>query len=177
MNQYRLTIGVDFASKTLDFDENKDVTLQIWDIAGHERFGTMTRVYYKFAIAGVLVFDLSREATFDAVLKWRDDVNSKVVLANNSNIPLLLLANKADLPDVSINSEMLDQFVKDNGFIGWFPVSAKEGTGIAEAFKFLVDHILKISEENVPRPSEETITVTQVSANPQQRNDSKNDCC
>ncbi len=29
-----------------------------------------------------------------AVLKWRDDVNSKVVLANDSPIPCLLLANK-----------------------------------------------------------------------------------
>ena len=133
--QYRLTIGVDFASKTLNYDDEKDVTLQIWDIAGHERFGTMTRVYYKFAIAGVLVFDLTREATFDAVLKWREDVNSKVVLANNQNIPLLLLANKADMPDVTINKEMLDEFVQQHGFIGWFPVSAKEGTGIS-AFHF-----------------------------------------
>jgi Ras-related protein Rab-32 len=126
-----LTIGVDFASKALNYDDDKDVTLQIWDIAGHERFGTMTRVYYKFAIAGVLVFDLTREATFDAVLKWKEDVNNKVVLANNQNIPLLLLANKADMPDVTINREMLDEFVKTHGFIGWFPVSAKEGTGIS----------------------------------------------
>lgn len=129
--KYRLTIGVDFASKVLNYDDEKDVTLQIWDIAGHERFGTMTRVYYKFAIGGVLVFDLTREATFDAVLKWKEDVNNKVVLANNQNIPLILLANKADMPDVNINKELLDSFVQEHGFIGWFPVSAKEGTGIS----------------------------------------------
>lgn len=33
--------------------------------------GTMTRVYYKYAIAAVIVFDVSRPATFEAVLKVR----------------------------------------------------------------------------------------------------------
>lgn len=31
--------------------------------------GTMTSVYYKYAIAAIIVFDVSRPATFDAVLK------------------------------------------------------------------------------------------------------------
>jgi hypothetical protein len=29
----------------------------------------MTRVYYKYAIAAVIVFDVSRPATFEAVMK------------------------------------------------------------------------------------------------------------
>ena len=41
------------------------------DIAGHERFGCMTHVYYKYAMAALIVFDLTRPATFDAVLKVR----------------------------------------------------------------------------------------------------------
>lgn len=53
------------------------MSLQLWDVAGHERFGTMTRVYYRYAIAAVIVFDVTRPATFDAVMKWRDDLNSK----------------------------------------------------------------------------------------------------
>ena len=43
--------------------------LQLWDIAGHERFGHMTHVYYKYAIAAIIVFDLGRPATFESVLK------------------------------------------------------------------------------------------------------------
>ena len=41
------------------------------DIAGHERFGCMTHVYYKYAMAALIVFALTRPATFDAVLKVR----------------------------------------------------------------------------------------------------------
>eukprot|EP01116_Phalansterium_solitarium_P006517 TRINITY_DN18843_c0_g1_i1.p1 TRINITY_DN18843_c0_g1~~TRINITY_DN18843_c0_g1_i1.p1 ORF type:complete len:230 (-),score=52.88 TRINITY_DN18843_c0_g1_i1:480-1169(-) len=156
---YKLTIGVDFAVKVVDWDDDTNVSLQLWDVAGHERFGTMTSVYYKYAIAAVIVFDLSRPATFDAVLKWRDDVNSKVVLANNEPIPALLLANKADIPGVSIDREMLDKFVTDNGFIGWYETSAQKNTNIDDAMKFLVSKILDVAQKNIPARPENTITL------------------
>merc|ERR1712137_598815 len=148
---YKLTIGVDFAVKVVDWDENTSISLQLWDVAGHERFGTMTRVYYKYAIAAVIVFDVSRPATFDAVLKWREDINSKVVLANNEPIPCILLANKCDLPDTNIDTEALDAFVKKHNFILWEKTSAQDDIGIDHAMKELVKEILKVSKENAPQ--------------------------
>eukprot|EP01095_Lingulamoeba_sp_RSL-Kostka_P011543 TRINITY_DN4423_c0_g1_i1.p1 TRINITY_DN4423_c0_g1~~TRINITY_DN4423_c0_g1_i1.p1 ORF type:complete len:215 (+),score=81.77 TRINITY_DN4423_c0_g1_i1:402-1046(+) len=147
---YKLTIGVDFAVKQVDWDDNTQVSLQLWDVAGHERFGTMTRVYYKYAIAAVIVFDLSRPATFDAVTKWREDINSKVVLSNNEPIPCLLLANKSDIPAVTVDKEALDNFVKEQDFIGWFATSAAEDTNIDEAMQLLITKVLEISENNSP---------------------------
>jgi len=157
---YKLTIGVDFAVKVVDWDENNTVSLQLWDVAGHERFGTMTSVYYKYAIAAIIVFDLSRPATFDAILKWRDDVNSKVMLANHQPIPTLLLANKCDLPGVVIDREMLDHFAQQNGFIGWFETSASKNTNVDEAMKFLISKILEVSKDNQLERPEDTISLT-----------------
>jgi Ras-related protein Rab-32 len=108
-----------------------------------------------------LVFDLSSPATFEAVLKWRDDVNQKVVLANNQPIPALLLANKvsisevssgfnfikkSDLPGVVVDKEMLDKFCRDHGFVGWFETSAKNDTniGIVKSHKFYIDCFLQM---------------------------------
>ncbi|KAL8622842.1 hypothetical protein ACOMHN_026963 [Nucella lapillus] len=145
---YKLTIGVDFAMKTFEWNDALKINLQLWDIAGHERFGHMTRVYYKYAIAAVVVFDLSRPATFDAVLKWLDDVNSKVMLSNEQPVPVLLLANKCDIDEVSIDREKIDSFCKQHSFIGWFPTSAKSNTNIDEAMKFLVEHILSLPAES-----------------------------
>jgi len=143
---YKLTIGVDFAVKMVQWDDNTNISLQLWDIAGHERFGTMTSVYYKYAIASIVVFDLSRPATFDAVLKWKDDVNSKISLSNDHPIPSILLANKCDIPGVLIDKEFLDNFTRENGFLGWFETSAQNNINVDEAMKFLIGRILEVTK-------------------------------
>lgn len=53
------------------------VRLQIWDTAGQERFArTMAPMYYRNAAAALLVFDLSRRATFEAVReRWLRQLN------------------------------------------------------------------------------------------------------
>lgn len=150
---YKLTIGVDFAVKEIVWDESVTISLQLWDVAGHERFGTMTRVYYRYAIAAIIVFDITRPGTFDAVLKWRDDLNSKVVLPNGEQIPILLLANKCDLPEAIVDNEKLDEFVRANGFIGWFATSALDNLNVDEAMKYLVAKILEVSKRvKIERP-------------------------
>lgn len=52
------------------------------------------RVYYKEAVGAFIVFDVTRQATFDAVKKWKQDLDGKVQLPDGSNIPCMLLANK-----------------------------------------------------------------------------------
>uniref|UniRef100_G3PCQ6 RAB32a, member RAS oncogene family n=1 Tax=Gasterosteus aculeatus aculeatus TaxID=481459 RepID=G3PCQ6_GASAC len=123
---YRATIGVDFALKVINWDSKTLVRLQLWDIAGQERFGNMTRVYYKEAVGAFVVFDVTRGSTFEAVSKWKHDLDSKVKLANGNPIPSVLLANKCDQKKESANSTaLMDDFCKETGFLGWFETSAK----------------------------------------------------
>lgn len=58
---YRATLGVDFQLKMLKFNDEMDIRLQLWDIAGQERFSSMTRAYYKGAVGAVVVFDNVRK--------------------------------------------------------------------------------------------------------------------
>lgn len=86
----------------------------------------MTRVYYREAVGAFIVFDISRGSTFEAVLKWKSDLDGKVRLANGSPIPAVLLANKCDQKkDGGQNPPQMDQFCKEHGFTGWFETSAK----------------------------------------------------
>lgn len=141
---YRATIGVDFALKVLNWDSNTIIRLQLWDIAGQERFGNMTRVYYKEAVGAFIVFDVTRSATFDAVVKWKQDLDSKVQLPNGSPIPCILLANKCDQQKQGIvaTPDKMNEYVKEHGFAGWFETSAKENVHIEEAARALVNKIL-----------------------------------
>ncbi|KAK6269219.1 hypothetical protein J4Q44_G00394630, partial [Coregonus suidteri] len=94
---------------------------------GQERFGNMTRVYYREAMGAFIVFDVTRPSTFEAITKWKEDLDSKLMLTNKESIATVLLANKCDQGrEVLTNNGLkMDQFCKDNGFVGWFETSAK----------------------------------------------------
>eukprot|EP01080_Neovahlkampfia_damariscottae_P002745 gene2745-4153_t len=151
---YKSTIGVDFALKVLEPDDHTTIRLQLWDIAGQERFGNMTRVYYKEAVGAIVVFDVTRTTTFEAVKKWKNDIDRKVFLPDDTKIPCVLLANKCDLRDQiseGLSNEDMDQFVMQHEFAGWFETSAKENVGIDKGIEFLVG---KIRENHVDTTQE-----------------------
>ncbi|RWS07138.1 hypothetical protein B4U79_12506, partial [Dinothrombium tinctorium] len=140
---YKATIGVDFALKVINWDEHTVIRLQLWDIAGQERFGSMTRVYYKEAVGAFIMFDVSRQGTFDGVIKWKNDLDTKVSLPDGSPVPCLLIANKCDLAKEgdSANAAFLDRFCQENGFVGWYFVSPKENINVEESARFLVSEV------------------------------------
>lgn len=107
-----------------DFDGTDDA---VCPPPGQERYGNMTRVYYREAVGALLVFDVTRTSTFQAVLKWKADLDGKVSLANGKPVPVVLLANKSDQSREGLSSQLpkLDAFCKEHGFVGWFETSAK----------------------------------------------------
>ncbi|XP_077987592.1 ras-related protein Rab-7L1-like [Glandiceps talaboti] len=146
--EYKTTIGVDFALKVIQVSDNETVRLQLWDIAGQERFSSMTRVYYKDAAACVIMFDITAKKTFQNITKWKRDLDSKVSLSDGRPVPCLLIANKSDLPERPVSEDEIEQLAKDSDFIGWTEMSVKEGTNVQEAMKFLVDEILAANSMN-----------------------------
>lgn len=121
--EYRSTIGVDFALKQYILENNILCRVQLWDIAGQERFGNMTRVYYRESHAVIIVFDLTKTKSFEAIRKWKDDVNSKL----DPKLPCLLLGNKSDLIHM-ITNEDINKLLKEPSYqhVKYHSISVKK---------------------------------------------------
>ena len=126
----------------------------------------MTRVYYKEAVGCFIVFDVTRGSTFEAVTKWKTDLDNKVQLPDGNPVPCVLLANKVnstsslwrtrdsrfvifqcDLAKEGLvnNSQQMDEFCQEKGFIQWFETSAKENINIEASAKFLIGEVSSFS--------------------------------
>ena len=60
-----LTIGSGYGAKRVYLDDNRNVLLGVWDTAGSERYDSMTRLYYRGAKAGIICYDVIREASWE----------------------------------------------------------------------------------------------------------------
>ena len=130
------TIGLDFKSKTIEI-EGKQLELQIWDTAGHEKYRVITHTYYQGSSGIILAFDCSDQKSFDNVSKWVDQIRNNI----NDDIPKVLIACKVDRPDRKIprsDGETLAATLK----LQYFETSAKNNLGIDETFEYLARQCL-----------------------------------
>jgi Ras-related protein Rab-7L1 len=140
---YKMTIGVDFALKVIKWSDKCNIKLQLWDIAGQERFTSMTRVYYKDAHACLVMFDLTQKNTFLNSVKWKKDLDQKCNLIDGTPVPCLLLANKCDNADQrEVTQDEIEDLCREHDFLGWSETSVKEGIMIEEAMGFLIEEMM-----------------------------------
>lgn len=98
---YKATIGVDFAIKRIQWAENVEVTINFWDMAGQERFYEACKSHFRQTDGVFCVMDLSNPLNVDKCHKWKDraDNLSTDYSGQQNNPPIICLANKYDLFD------------------------------------------------------------------------------
>lgn len=147
-NVRKSTIGVDFASAVFHWNDELDVVLQFWDLAGQEGFNEQSSVYYRNAHAAIVVYDVNDDDSKLMVSAWRDLLRQRVVFEGAPvQIPCILIGNKIDLQCPN-NSDEFDTTDLDNlgracEFDAWFPTSSLGNYNIAQAVKTLVQLLVQ----------------------------------
>jgi Ras-related protein Rab-7L1 len=152
---YKGTIGVDFALKIIKCPTGGTVKLQLWDVAGQERYTSMTRVYYRDAHGCIIMFDLTNRNSFLNVTKWKRDFDSKCVLADGTTVPCVLVGNKSDMKALrQVQDEEIERLCQEFNFASWAEMSVKDNLMVDDCMKHLVRGILSHERMSVSRPIE-----------------------
>ena len=133
---HQATLGIEFANKHLIYN-NTDYLVQIWDTAGQENFRSVTRAYYKASAVAMVVYDITKEESFEHIKTWLSDCKE---LAPNT-VLLVLVGNKTDLEEQRvISKERGENLAKENNML-FFETSAKLGDGIEQAFQKSIEAV------------------------------------
>ena len=92
------TIGID--KKTLNFkintsDGEKEAEITLYDTAGQEKFRSISVSYFRDSKGLVMVYDITRNETFENLGDWLKDIIEN--LGQKENYLIILLGNKLDI--------------------------------------------------------------------------------
>ncbi|KAJ4958687.1 hypothetical protein NE237_025798 [Protea cynaroides] len=139
------TIGAAFFTQVLSLNEGT-VKFDIWDTAGQERYHSLAPMYYRGAAAAVVVYDISSAESFVKAKKWVQEVQRQ----GNSNLVMVLVANKADLePKREVVNEEGELYAQENGLL-FIETSAKTAQNVNELFYEIAKRLAKA----IPSPQE-----------------------
>ena len=133
------TLTAQFYRKTFEFPGDKNITLDIWDTAGQEKFRALTRIFYKNAKAVILVYDITDNRSFDEIKNyWYEQVKQNC----HSDVIIAIAANKCDLYEQrQVSDEEGEEFAESLGAL-FASTSAKNDSGITKLFENIASRIL-----------------------------------
>jgi small GTP-binding protein len=143
-NDHDLTIGVEFGARTITIGD-KAVKLQIWDTAGQESFRSITRSYYRGAVAALLVFDVTKRDSFEGLELWLRETKAN----SNATLTTVLIGNKADLDsDRVVSRAEAEQFAEAHS-LTYVEASAKTGLNVDNSFLDVAKRVMTNIEARV----------------------------
>ncbi|KAF9948524.1 hypothetical protein BGZ72_009586 [Mortierella alpina] len=131
------TIGIEFASKCIPID-TKIIKAQVWDMGTAENWSrALIAAYYRRAVGVILVYDISKRATFERVDRWLKQAREH----GDTHIRIMLVGNKSDLTHQrSISQDEASRFAAANG-LSFVETSALDSSNVHLLFRRLLTEI------------------------------------
>ncbi|XP_063407952.1 dnaJ homolog subfamily C member 27-like [Mytilus trossulus] len=144
VHKYLATIGIDYGVTKVNI-RDKEVKVNIFDMAGHPIFYEVRNEFYKDTQGAIIVFDVSDRGSFEALDSWLLELQNEV--GNQSevdNIAVCVCANKTDKKRVVDESE--GRIWADTRGYHYFETSAQTGEGVTEMFQNLFEGVVSAVE-------------------------------
>ena len=145
LEDLKLTIGVDFYSKSVDYNDKK-VKLQIWDFGGEERFRFLLTQYLKGANGVLFLYDITRSETLDHFPDWL-----QIIRENSGDIPIILIGSKLDLDEIrEVKEDDGILATKKYNLASFLELSSKTGENVEKSFQVITEILVdkSISKTN-----------------------------
>jgi len=134
LEDLKLTIGVDFYSKTTNFNKKK-VKLQIWDFGGEERFRFLLHQYCKGANAAFFLYNITIPSTLDHLPEW-----TQIIREHAGDIPIMLVGTNVHLKEQrAVTREQGIQAARLHNLSGFIEVSSKTGQNVEKLFDAMTE--------------------------------------
>ncbi len=132
---FQASTGSTYHTKSIKFDDGKELKLDIWDTAGQEKYRALTQMFYKDANAAILIYDITNQDSFEELKKyWVKQIKE----SSSSDIIIVIDANKSDLiEEEQVNEEDARKFADEINAI-FCCTSAKNKVGIDDLFVEIV---------------------------------------
>ncbi|OBA19894.1 ras-domain-containing protein [Metschnikowia bicuspidata var. bicuspidata NRRL YB-4993] len=127
------TIGAAFLTQKCTVGD-RTIKYEIWDTAGQERFASLAPMYYRNAQAALVVYDITKPASFIKARHWVKELHEQA----SKDITIALVGNKYDL--VANDNDSEDSLRK---------VTVEEGQALAEEEGLLFFETSAKSSHNV----------------------------
>jgi small GTP-binding protein len=137
-SSYLPTLGVDFHSKNIQFDEDTTLRIVLFDTVGQEKLVSLRKRYYTGAHGAVVVFDVTRKETYEHIENWIKEVRERC-----PDVPIIIVGNKTDLEDERVVS--YDEVIKKWGEEGYtiLESSAKLGEGVEDIYTIIAKKVME----------------------------------
>ncbi|EGR27726.1 Ras family protein, putative [Ichthyophthirius multifiliis] len=126
------TIGVCYSQFQVNIKNNYNITLDVWDTSGSEKYQSLVKIYYQYTNIVFLIFDVGNEQSYQKVSFWMNELEE---LVDKNKILLVLIGNKCDIQENQrqISQMQAKNFAQENDML-YFETSCITGQGIVEAF-------------------------------------------
>jgi len=118
------------------------------------RYRAITSAYYRGAVGALLVYDVTRHATFENVDRWLKELRNHT----DANIVVMLVGNKSDLRHlVAVSTEDGKSYAEKESLY-FMETSALEATNVENAFAEVLTQIYHIVSKKAVEVAENGTT-------------------